>query len=155
MHDITNTTITPEQFGKDHWALLAYVETTCVDGANGFGHLDRSKMRCNEHKHPAFKSVIALASGWKLSYSSRLYGFFEFAERNDPEKAIEAGLQLRDHDDWDCLEDLAAAGYVKVLSLANAFIRMTDEGLRVTALLRAHKANGGQYAGFVLEPAAA
>lgn len=131
--------------------MLAYVESCCVDGRDGVGTLDRRRVRCNANTHPMLSAELDVAGmGWKLSYSTRLAGFFDFAERSDPEKAIAAGLQLRDHDDWDCLDDLEAAGYVETLSLVNGFVKMTPLGCEVAAKLRAHKAEGGHFAGFRL-----
>lgn len=39
----------PSLFGKDHWSLLAYVETCCVDGQDGIGTLDRRRLRVGTH----------------------------------------------------------------------------------------------------------
>ena len=152
---MSNTSV--DKFGKDHWSLLAYVEHCCVNGRDGFGEIDRRRVRCNPNTNHMLAGVYSNDTQWKLSYSTRLAGFFDFEERNDPEKAIAAGLQLRDHDDWDCLDDLEAAGYVEVLSLVNGFVKMTEKGCDVSAKLRAHKAAGGQFAGFRLaaEPCAA
>lgn len=136
------------KYGKDHWSLLAYVENCCVNGQEGIGEIDRRRVRCNPNTRPMLAGVQN--PQWKLNYSTRLADLFDFEDRTDPEKAIAAGLQLRDHDDWDCLEDLEAAGYVEVLSLVNGFVKMTENGCGVTAKLRAHKAAGGQFAGFRL-----
>ena len=139
-----------EQFGKDHWSMLAYVEQCCVDGRDGLGTIDRRRVRCNQNTNPMLAAVYSSDTAWKLQYSTRLAGFFDFEGRNDPEKAIAAGLQLRDHDDWNCLEDLEAAGYVEVLSLVNGVVKMTEKGCGVAAKIRAHKAGGGQFASFYL-----
>lgn len=134
-----------DKFGKDHWSLLAYVQHCCVNGREGTGRLDRQRMRCNSGVRPLLAGAHLQ---WKLSHSTRLAGFSDFEDRGDPEKAIAAGVQLRDHDDWDCLDDLEAAGYVEVLSLVNGFVRLTKSGLEAAAQLSAHKAQGGQFAGF-------
>jgi hypothetical protein len=137
-----------QYFGKDHWSMLAYVESCCVDGAKGIGQLDRRRVRCNGNTHPLLNANATVA--WKDEYSTRLAGFFDFEHRADPAQASAAGLQILGHDDWDCLDDLEAAGFVEILTLANAAVRMTDEGNRVAGLLRTHKANGGQFAQFRL-----
>ena len=127
-----------ERFGKDHWSLLAYVETRCVDSATNTGQLDPLRVRCNPKRHP----LMAVSRGfeprrWEPSYGSRL-------------RATRTGRvpQLKTHDDWDCLDDLETAGLVEVLSLVNGFVRMTPSGLKVAAALRAHKAEGGVFATF-------
>lgn len=139
-----------ERFGKDHWSLLAYVESCCVDGTNGQGQLRRDPMRCNPQNHRMVAGPYSHGDLWEQRYSTRLAGFFESPDRNDPEKAIAAGLQLRDHDDWDCLDDLEAAGFIEVRSLVNGYVSMTDKGREVAARLRAHKAGGGMFAHFSL-----
>lgn len=134
-------------FGKDHWSLLAYIETVCVDGKGSVGALTKSRLRCNEHTHPLL-AVNADVTAWKAEYSTRLAGFFEFSDRADAAKAVEAGLQVLGHDDWDCLDDLAAAGYLEILSMVNGFVRMRPLGQVTAALLRDFKAKGGQFAHF-------
>lgn len=131
------------KFGKDHWSLLAYVESRCVDGDAGVGTLVCAHLRGNSHTHPLLANTA-----WKPGFSTRLKGFFEYEQRSDVAKAIEAGFMLEGHDDWDCLDDLAAAGYVEILSLANGRVRMTEAGLEMAAQVRQHKARGGQFAGF-------
>jgi hypothetical protein len=142
--------ISVSQFGKDHWSMLAYVEHCCVNGMDGFGRLDRRRLRCIPAKRPMLAAALASDIGWKLEYSTRLKGFSQFEGRDDPEKAIAAGVQLRDHDDWDCLDDLEAAGLVEIQSLVNGVVNMTKRGSAVAGQLRAHKASGGQFADFSL-----
>lgn len=136
------------EFGKDHWSLLAYVETRCVDGVQGLAQLERNRMRCNPKSHP----LLAARAPWKAEYGSRLRGFFAFPDRADAQKAAAAGLLLLDHDDWDCLDDLQAAGLLEIQSLANPCVQLTARGIAVSASLRAHKMAGGVFANF--EPSA-
>ena len=42
-----------DQWGKDHWSTLLYIEVCVVD--NG-GKLDPRKMRCNPSIHPEFRT---------------------------------------------------------------------------------------------------
>lgn len=135
-----NTTTAPvpmERFGKDHWSLLAYVETLVVDQQP----IDRRRMRCNETTHPLLKGAHT-PSGWKPDYGTRLKGYFNAA----PEQ--KASLQLPEHDDWDCLEDLEAAGLLEVATLTSGVVRLTPEGRRLANLLREHKEQGGVFATF-------
>lgn len=144
-----------QRWGKDHWSMLAYVETLCVDGEKGVGTIDKRRVRSNEKTHPLL-AVNANVGGWKPQWGTRLKGYFDFAKESfsmDPSKAEEAGFQLPQHDDWDCLEDIQAAGLVNIHSLVNGFVQMTPNGLDVCAQLRAHKSNGGMFANF--EPAEA
>ena len=123
----------PKQFGKDHWSLLAYVETRAVDHRN---QLDHEHMRTNTMTHPFLRNDAYQKSRpkhWKPSHSTRLRD----------------NMIIDGHDDWDCLDDLDDAGLVEIISLINGFVRMTDYGLAITALLRKHKASGGKYRDFV------
>ena len=74
---------------------------------------------------------------WEPTYGTRLHG-------------TRTGRvpQIKTHDDWDCLDDLEAAGLVEVLSLVNGFVRMTENGLKTAHALREHKARGGVFATF-------
>lgn len=150
---MTVHTVPMAQWGKDHWSLLAYVETLCVDTPRqvniqgetiSVGTIDSRKVRCNKNRH-----LVGNAFEWRPEWGTRLKGFFEFDERANPETAQTAGVQLTWHDDWDCLDDLSCAGLVDVLSMANGFVTMTSDGLKLAATLRAHKAQGGQFANFV------
>ena len=132
-----------EAFGKDHWALLGYVETLCVDGALGVGTLDNRRVRCNPARHP-LKVGPYSPGGWSPRSGTRLQGF---ADRCDPQ------LQLGEHDDWDCLDDLEAAGLVSTVNLANGWIKMTAAGIGRAAQIRAHKAGGGNFASFSVRDA--
>lgn len=141
--------ISVEKFGKDHWSLLAYVESCCVDGSDGIGRLDRTRMRCNEALHPMLVGTLRVPSfGWSQSYGTRLAGYFQFDHYQDVKKAIEAGFLLPEHDDWDCLEDLEGAGFVEIISLVNGRAKMTQFGQNVAGALRSFKAQGGKFADF-------
>lgn len=127
--------IPPDRFGRDHWSLLAYVETCCVDapaGSIGKGRLDPRRLRVRNRIWPA----------WKAEWDTRLRG-----TENGPT------IPLPDHDDMDCLLDLEAAGLVDIVSNANLFVRLTDAGIAMAAKLREHKARGGQVAEFTGEQA--
>lgn len=146
------TAVPMEKWGKDHWSLLAYVEDRCVngraiDGVGNVGEIDKRRVRANEQTHPLL-AVNSSAVKWNESWGSRLRGYFAFADRADPAKAEAAGFQLRAHDDWDCLDDLEAAGLVDILSMINGYVTMTPKGQAMAAQLREHKTNGGQFASF-------
>lgn len=142
--------VSSARFGKDHWSLLAYIETCCVDGKQGIGKVSAKRMRCNEHTHPLL-GVSSMESSWKQGYSTRLRGFFQFSGHEDPSKAIAGGVQLQDHDDWDCLDDLVSARYVDILNPVKGELRMTVTGQIMAAQLREHKARGGKFSDFSLQ----
>ena len=124
-------------FGKDHWALLAYCETRCVDHD---GRLDKRQLRCNEHTHPMH--AVNTETGWKGDYGTRLAGVY--SSGRDGDKAA----QIPWHDDWDCLDDLTAAGLIEIVSLANAIISITDRGLARAWGVREHKTTVGHFSNY-------
>jgi len=136
-----------KDFGKDHWSLLAYVETTVVDNqkAPGVGGIDPNKLRCNANTHSELMGHLQRRMPtWEPKYGTRLRGFWNKDKTTNPTR------QISDHDDWDCLENLETCGFIEILSLVNGFIRLTPEGMSVCQQIREHKANGGMFATFSL-----
>lgn len=140
-------TILTTDWGKDHWSLLAYVESVCVD-ANGW--LVGDRMRCNPRRHREFlgKRSLAFGPSWDAKYSTRLKGHTE----NKPRQEI-------GHDDWDCLNDLIVAGLAEVADRVERDsgkpfggerlrIALTDYGKQLAAQLRIHMQEDRSYARF-------
>lgn len=133
-------TVTPDQFGHDHWSLLGYLETLMADtNTPGTGQIDHDRMRTNPRRHPLLWGARASigkradsADAWNPAWGSR----------------IANGEKMSEHDDWDCLNDLEAAGWVDVRSLVNGLFVLTPEGDRVASVLRAHKRAGGTFKTF-------
>lgn len=71
-----------KRFGRTHWNLLRYLSS--VPG----GRPDPGDMRCNPRSHPSY----AVRRG-SVSHDTRL-----------------VDGKAEDHDDWDCADDLVAAG---------------------------------------------
>lgn len=123
------------RWGKDHWSLLAYVETVCVDK---HGEIDLQRMRCDADRHPQYVY---------------LRGFGDELHSEKYPTLLRDG-ELPDHDDWDCLDDLENAGLVENVGFTmRPKYAMTDRGHEIAAALRKHKATGGQYAKFVFAEA--
>jgi len=129
-------------WGADHWSTLAYLETRAVD-ANGI--IDNRRMRCEPRLHREFMHDVAFfisAAITEKKYPTRLAG----------------GVELDDHDDWSCLEDMVAAGLIKAFfrrkyhgrafGNSEAKVEFTNTGLAAAAALRRHKARGGKFADF-------
>jgi len=136
-------TVPIEDFGKDHWSLLAYVETLCVDShKDGVGEIDKRRIRTNGKTHPLHAVNRHIVGDWSPEYGTRLAGYWDSMGKVVPER------QIWPHDDWDCLNDLEAAGLIEVMSEANGFVLMTEKGLKVAAALRAYKTKGGMFSGF-------
>jgi hypothetical protein len=134
-------------FGKEHWSLLGYVETLCVDSINnGVGTIDYTRMRVNEKTHAPLARNFALnRTKWKSEYGTRLRGFWNKDESTNDDRRIDK------HDDVDCLDDLEAEGLIEVISLVNGFIKLTDKGRKIAGMLRAHKSKGGYFSNFVCD----
>ena len=121
-----------EKFGKDHWSTFVYLETRVVDHR---GQPARQHLRIDANRHPGL--------AWRHLYSE-----------DDPNKKkfptrLVGGEELHDHDDWDCAEDLEAAGLLEIHGTGlNPIIRLTDEGRTVASDLRRHKAAGRNFASY-------
>lgn len=127
------------EWGKDHWSLLAYIETCCENLSRQTGELDKRRLRCNHNTHPLL-NVNNL--GWSESYGTRLKDFWS----DDKEGT---GV-LPEHDDWDCLDDLEAEGLVDVISEVNGFVRILPNGIKLAERIRAWKIQGGTFSNFHL-----
>lgn len=88
--------VPPEDFGRDHWSTFAYVETRTVEYR---GTIDHDHMRCHGNRHPIMLAAKTFRGGGDGSrYPTILAG----------------GRDLPNHDDYDCLDDLIAAGLLEV-----------------------------------------
>ena len=124
-----------EQFGKDHWSTFAYMETVSVDYKC---KPDRRRMRCDPNRHPG---VVNMGPGGGVidgsGYPTRL----------------KDGVEVKDHDDWDCVDDLERFGLLKQYGTGmNPIVTLTGLGRRVAHQLRCHKADGGNFGDFNCGP---
>lgn len=140
--------VEPKDYGKDHWSLLGFIETCCVDSIDDIGVLDIGHMRVRHglglgEKH----SEIRSRPKWKDELGTRLSGYFKEGKTTDESR------RLPDHDDLDCFDDIEAAGYIENMGTGlNPACKMTELGHEVAAKLRQHKANGNHFATFKINP---
>lgn len=130
-----------DQWGKDHYSTLAYLETCAVDS---HGKISNARMRCNPRLHREFVYVSPFAPS--------------LSEKEYPTQ-LKNGAEKECHDDWSCLEDMVAAGLMtaqsrqvksnEVFGNSEAKVLLTELGMKVAAKLRAHRANRGSYNSFV------
>jgi hypothetical protein len=107
-----------EKFGRDHWSTFAYLACTIV-GNDGIP--DRTKMRCDSARHPFLAHFLPGVGG-------------------SPPTRLMNGETLRDHDDWDCADDLCAAGLLLDLGTgANPLFDLTPEGWEALKVLLVHR----------------
>lgn len=147
-------------WGKDHWSMLAYAETVMIDHA-GFQVGYDARMRqgrqhyrvmLEECRRPKRTNGGHEGVVMKSEYGSRL---------ND-------GSFIEGHDDWHCVQDMVIEGLlgVKINGLVvpsieemepGVMLHLTDLGRDVAGKLRAHKADGKNFAEFRFdkEPVAA
>lgn len=112
------------KFGQDHWSTFAYIETRSVDHGGEPGILH---MRCDKDRHPQFAHA-----GSETKHPTRL----------------KKG-ELRNHDDWDCLDDLELLGFIENEGTAlHRIYKLTDLGSQIAAQLRKHKADKGNFSNF-------
>jgi hypothetical protein len=114
-------------FGRDHWSTFAYLTTLGCEGVP-----DRRRMRCGKARHPLLMAIGQEMDGG--AWPTRLQG----------------GVELHNHDDWDCVGDLENEGLVdNVGSGINPVFRLTEFGSRVCRELGEHKRQGGSFANFI------
>jgi len=135
----TEAYIAMERWGKDHWSLLAYVETRAVDHQ---GILNGDHMRTNLRLHREMQGDVQYRRGMGSSeHSTRLKSEY-----------------IDNHDDWSCLEDLIAAGLItaetaqiyfnRMFANTIARIKLTEKGQVMAEQLRRHKTNGDNFSNF-------
>ena len=126
--NVARRNIPVTDWGKDHWSTLAYIETLLVDGGKGVAVPHIKRMRCDEQVHPEL--------AWRRF------------EKNYP-TYLAGGVLLDRHDDWSCLDDAVAAGFLlgEGTGIRPAY-KATPLGLDVMAALRRHKATGGMFGNF-------
>jgi hypothetical protein len=107
-------------FGKDHWSALAYAECRIVDNK---GIPTLSHMRCDPRRHPGLVHRLPFDAIGSKEYPTILAG----------------GALLFSHDDWDCIDDLEAAGLMQIKGTGiHPVWKLTQQGLEIAAKLRAH-----------------
>lgn len=124
--------ISPYLFARDHWSLLVYIETRCVDYK---GTLDYDQLRINYSRHSMQKSSQRpLKDLWYSEYSTKIKG----------KKVIDG------HDDIDCLDDFEACGYIEIQTGLYNNVTLTELGITIAHNIRRHMINGKMLSNFEL-----
>jgi hypothetical protein len=138
-------------WGKNHWSILAYIESVMIECA-GFEVGFDARMTQNRHnfrvlamdapkpKRPGSYISPERSQVMKLEYSTKLNN----------------GQQVTGHDDWCCIQDMGSAGLISVegnddapsLFLPGHIMHLTPEGQKICAALRVHKQAGGMFGNF-------
>lgn len=114
--------IPPEQWGKDHFSTMLYIETRCVDhgGSPAAVHMRTCAGRPNRGD---------ISRGVPISGDS------------EAPTRLAGGVELHEHDDWDCAEDFVAAGLLVWENTgANPIFKLTDRGWWFAQRLRRERA---------------
>ena len=114
-------------WGKEHWSVLGYVESVCV---NYKGKPDLRRVYANRTRHPGL-----------------------FVNRGAPDTEypvrLKNGIEVHNRDEWDCIYDMEAIGMIELLGTGiHPVFKMLPLGEIVVAELRKHKAAGGTWANF-------
>jgi hypothetical protein len=127
-----------EQWGNDHWSSLGYIETVMVDvGCFQIG--SDPNMRFNQRNLDMLEE--SCPSPKRIGPQGRA------TEAMHPEDAtlLKDGVQIDQHDDWNCIQDMALSGLFTI-SLEElqpgAKLRFSEKGQLLAAMLRQHKAAG-------------
>lgn len=138
-YDCNGNGYTPSMkvWGKDHFSTFAYLETRAVDYG---GLVDNKHMRCNPRIHRELANVSPGGVIDGGEYPTRL-----------------KDSELKNHDDWSCVEDMVINGLVKIFArrkndkqFDNTQIKVEflERGSDLAADLREHKQDGGSFSNF-------
>jgi len=134
------------KWGKDHWSILAYLETVEVEcggfqvGFDGRMRQGRRNFRVMPQECPKPKRFdkcprLQDAEPMEHEHGTRL---------ND-------GTVVEGHDDWCCIQDMAMDGLftTKLISVEpGKILHLSKIGWNIVNALRKHKAEGGSFASF-------
>jgi len=119
--------ISMEQWGRDHWTTFHYVAIRC---ASHGGEIQRDKMRCDVGRHPHLAGGFAVLMSQvdTARYPTRLKGAEE----------------VEDHDDWDCMDDMMAAGlFISTGTGMHPHYELTDLGWDVFRQISEYRGTRG------------
>ncbi len=110
--------ISPKLWGKDHKSTLVFIETICVDQGGVPG---AEKMRT--------------WSGRPLR--GKVRGFPSEGGGRDYPTRLADGTEVSEHDDWDCVDDMVAAGLVIWGGTGtHPVFELTDLGWVIVSMMR-------------------
>ncbi|MCA3266954.1 MAG: hypothetical protein ING19_12900 [Azospirillum sp.] len=143
--------VPPEAWGKDHFSTLAYAETVMVEF--GFFEVGNDcRMRQNRrHTRVLAGSKPKRAAGPKINVAM------------DPKygSILKDGTYIPSHDDWNCIQDLAAGGILKAkgkkadqgpeIVEPKTKLILTDLGARLVNDIRRHKRENGSFGHYAID----
>lgn len=148
----TDDYIAPARWGTDHWSTLLYLEQkivnfgdTCVVGIDPHMRTNRRHIR-----------VFSEARAYMDTHAKR-YTNARGVISMDPSHGtrLNDNTWVQGHDDWMCVQDMAHSGLLTITAAQmqpKKKFKLSALGMEVAALLRAHKAAGGNYVTFRWQP---
>ncbi len=131
-----------EKWAKDHWSTFAYAGCV-VTGKNGIPEKD--KMRCCIKRHP----------GMRGPHQQRIprCGPYPTKIREGDKIVPDLQTEVEDwHDDYDCIEDMVAAGLLIISGTGiNPVWALTDAGWAIFKSLSDFKNKGGNFIDFSVQ----
>lgn len=138
------THIPMDLWSKDHWSTLAYIETVMMD-CGGFEIGLDARMKTNRRNFRVFQEQCPTP---KRPWPKQM----AISMRPEHATRLKDGTQIDSHDDWACLQDMAASGFFNEPPGdidVGATVTLSDKGRTIVNALRAHKSNGGHFANFL------
>lgn len=132
-------------WGKDHWSTLGYLETVMVE-CGGFQVGADPRMKSNRRN---FRVMSQECAKPKRASNHELV----LALPMEPQHAtkLNDGQQVARHDDWSCVQDMAAEGFFGQTAYdvePGTMLQFSEKGNKVANALREFRRNGGQMADF-------
>lgn len=142
--------VPPSAWGKDHWSMLAYMETVMVEvacfqvGADPRMRQGPRSFRIMHEQCPQPSRPTKAPNGMVM--------------RPEHGSRLADGSYIPGHDDWHCVQDMAAVGFFTAATDAvepGVALHLSEIGATASNELRAHRRGGGGFAGFKPSPALA
>jgi hypothetical protein len=136
--------ISIDQFGRDHWSTLAYIDCVMIDCA-GFQVGFDARMRQGRRHYRVMHEECPRPKRVGISTAALVMDL-------EHSTVLRDGSKVAGHDDWHCVQDLATAGIftARVEDIQpGETLHLSDFGRALANDLRAHKASGGSWKDFV------
>lgn len=143
MGNFENDYVPMALWSKDHWSTLGYVESVIVDCA-GFQVGADPRMRSNRRHFRVMHEECPRPK----RFGKTAMGVVMNAEHGT---RLKDGSTVPNHDDWMCIQDMAAEGFFTVGPdeiEPGVTISLSKKGMAFAESLRRHKSNGGVFANF-------
>lgn len=147
VHSLGDEYFPPEKWGQDHWSCLAYVETVMAD-------LSRFEVGYDVHfRQKPHHTRVMLRDCPRPKRTSPTPPCMAPLMSPDCGTKLRDGSKVWNHDDWDCIVDMAAAGVFQQSPEEiepGVSLTFSPKGEKVASALRSHKRKGGKFTDFVM-----